>query len=53
MIIEINTDTQEAYVLNEETKDWEKAFLQDMTYTATVGELITLDTRVALPFGIK
>ena len=53
MIITIDTTEQTVEILNEDTKDWEPAYMKGMTYTASIDDLVTLDIEIALPYGKK
>jgi hypothetical protein len=52
MLITIDTNKRTVEVLNEDTKDWEKAYLQDLQYNCSVDSFTSLQGTVTIPTTI-
>jgi hypothetical protein len=53
MLITIDTNDNTVEVLNEETKDWDTAWIKSMQYSCAMDEVITLDVELILPYPPK
>ena len=53
MLITIDTNERTVEVLNEDTRDWEPAYLQDLSYNACSDSLTMLQGTIDIPTHIK